>query len=82
MVHDLSRQMNISLKKQILENSVKQKIHQIIRITRKNGKREYCGSTYEKNKVVLETGWISDTFEFRDPEFYKLVTTVTSVDDS
>ena len=38
MVHDLSRQMNISLKKQRLENSVKHQIHQIIRIISKNGK--------------------------------------------
>ena len=37
---------------------------------------------YEKNEVVLEPGWIRDIFEFREPEFYKLVTTVTRDDDS
>ena len=33
MVHELSRQIKISLKKQRLENSVKHQIHQIIHIT-------------------------------------------------
>ena len=37
MVHDLLRQMNTPQKKW-LENSVKHQIHQILRITRKNGK--------------------------------------------
>ena len=31
----------------------------------------------QKNESLLERGWISDAFEFREPEFYKLVTTVT-----
>ena len=31
--HNLSRQMKLFVKKQILENSVKHEIHQIIRIT-------------------------------------------------
>ena len=53
MVHDLSRQIRISLKKQILENSVKHKIHQIVRITSKNDKTEYRGRKYAKNEVVL-----------------------------
>ena len=57
-------------------------MHQILRITRKNGKTEYHISTYAKNEVVLEPGWISDAFEFREPEFYTLVTTVTRDDDS
>ena len=39
MVQYLSRQINIVLKKQRLENSVKQKIHQIQRITGSNGKK-------------------------------------------
>ena len=47
-----------------------------------NGKTEYRGCMYAKNNVVLQTGWISDAFELRDPEFYKLVTTVTHDDDS
>ena len=37
---------------------------------------------YAKNKVVLKLGWISDAFEFREPEFYKLVTTITCDDNS
>ena len=53
MVQDLSRKMRTALKKQISEKSVKQKVHQIIRITSKNGKTEYRGSTYAKNEVVL-----------------------------
>ena len=65
-----------------MENSVKQKIHQILRITSSNGKSEYRGRTYAKNRVVLEPGWISDAFEFYEPEFYKLLTTVTRDNDS
>ena len=38
MVHDMSIKMNISMEKQILENSFKNQIHQIICITSKNGK--------------------------------------------
>ena len=52
MVPDLSRKMKISLKKQRLDNSIKNKIHQIICITSKNGKKEYCRRTYAKNDVV------------------------------
>ena len=37
---------------------------------------------YVKNEVVLQPGWISDAFEFREPELYKLVKTVTRDDDS
>ena len=82
MVHDLSIQMRISLKKHILDNSVKHQIHQIICITSKNGETEYRGRTYAKNDVVLEPGCIIDVFELREPEFYKLVTTVTRDDES
>ena len=67
MVHDLSRKMKISLKKQRFDNSVNHKIHQIIRITIKNGKTEYHGRTYAINEVVLEAVWISDDFELREP---------------
>ena len=35
-----------------------------------------------KNKVVLESGWISDSFELSEPKYYKLETTVTRDDDS
>ena len=40
------------------------------------------GRTYAKNGVLIEPGWISNAFELREPEFYKLVTTVTRDDDS
>ena len=53
MVKYLSRQMNIALKKQRLENSVEQKIHQIQRITDRNGKTDYRVWTHAKNEVVL-----------------------------
>ena len=82
MVQDMSIKMKISLKKQILKNSVKYKIHQILCITSKNGKTEFCGTTYAKNEVLLEAGQISNAFELREPESYKLVTTVTLNDYS
>ena len=31
----------------------------------------------KKNVVALEPGWIHENFEFSEPEFYKLVITVT-----
>ena len=37
---------------------------------------------YAKNEVVLQPGWISDAFKFREPLLYKLITTVTIDDDS
>ena len=37
---------------------------------------------YAKNEVVLQPGWISDAFDFCEPEFYSIVTTVTRDDDS
>ena len=54
MVQDMSRQIKISLKKQILENNVEQQIHQIQRITGRNSRTEYCGWTYEKNEDLLQ----------------------------
>ena len=54
--------MKIALKKQRFNNSVKHKIHQIQRITFRNGKTGYRGMTYSKNEVVLEPGWIIDAF--------------------
>ena len=65
-----------------MENSVKHQIQKILRITSKNGKTEYRGRKYAKNEVVFEPGWISDDFELREPELYKLVTTVTHDDDN
>ena len=58
------------------------KIHQIKRITGRNGKIQYSERKYAKNEVLLEPGWSSDPFEFHEPEFYKLVTRVTRDDDS
>ena len=81
-VQDLSIQMKISLKKQILDNSGNHQIHQILRITIKNGKTEYRGCKYAKNEVLLQPGWISDAFEFREPEYYKIVKTVTRDEES
>ena len=60
-----------------MENSAKQRIQKILCITSKNGKKEYCGRTYAKNEVVLEPGWISGAFDFRDIWFHMLVTTIT-----
>ena len=65
-----------------MDNNVEKQIHQIQRITGRNGKTEYRGWTYAKNEVVLQPGWIRDAFEFCEPELYKLVTTVTRYDDS
>ena len=45
-----------------------------------DNKIEYCGRTYAKNDVVLEPDWISDAFEFCEPEIYKLVTMETRDD--
>ena len=50
MVQEMSRKMKTALKKQILENSVEQKINQIQHITGRNGKREYRGWTYARNE--------------------------------
>ena len=52
-------------------------IHKITWFTDNNGKTEYHGRTYANNEGALETGWIREIFEFREPELYKLVTTVT-----
>ena len=57
-------------------------MHQILRITSNNGKTEYRRRTYVKNEVVLEPGYISNTFELRESEFYNLVTRVTHYDDN
>ena len=81
MVQDLSRKNKIAPEKQRLDNSVKHQMHQILRNNIKNGKIEYRGRTYAKNEVLLESGWISDDFEFFEPKFYKLGTTVTRNDD-
>ena len=48
-VHDLTIEIKISLKKQILEKSIKLQIHKITRITDNNSKTDYHGSTYATN---------------------------------
>ena len=35
-----------------------------------------------EKQILLEPGWISDAYELHEPEFYKLVKTVTLDDDS
>ena len=57
-------------------------MHQIICTTSKNFKTKYRGRTYAKNEHVLEPGWISDAYEFREPELYKIATTVTCDDEN
>ena len=63
-----------------MENSVNHQIHQILRITSKNGKIEYRERIYAKNEVLIEPGWISNSFQLHEPQFYKIVTTVTCDD--
>ena len=67
MVHDLSRKMKISILKTNIGEKFKHQIHQIIRITSKNGKTEYRRRIYAKNEIALEPGCISDAFELREP---------------
>ena len=74
--------MNKKLKRKRLKNSVEHQVHQIKRTKGKNGKKKYLGCTYAKNEFILEPGWISNAFEFREPECYKLATKVTCDDDS
>ena len=69
--------MKRSLFKKRLGKSIKPQIHKITRITDNNGKIDYHGRTYANQLVALEPGWIRENFEFRELEFYKLVTTVT-----
>ena len=51
MVQDLLRQMKTSLKKQIMDNSVKQKIQQIKCITARNGKKSTVDEHMRKTKL-------------------------------
>ena len=67
MVHDLSRKMKISIFKTNIGEKFKHQIHQIIRITSKNGKTEYRRRIYAKNEIALEPGCINDAFELREP---------------
>ena len=76
-VHDLTGEMNKSLKKQRLETSIKPKLHKVTRITDNNGKTKYLGRTYANNEVALEQSLICEKFELNEPDFYKQVTTVT-----
>ena len=76
-VHDLTGEMMISLKKHRLEKIITPQIHKLTRITDNHYKTDYHGRTYANHLVALEPGCIRENFEFRKPEFYKLVTTVT-----
>ena len=60
-----------------METSINPQIHNITRINGNNGKTKYLGRSYANNEVALEPGWIRETFEFSEPDFYKKVTTVT-----
>ena len=57
--------------------SIHPQIHKISRITDSYGKTKYLGRTYANNEVAFKPGRISENFEFSEPYFYKLVTTVT-----
>ena len=60
-----------------MKKNIKPKIQKITRINDNNGETDYHGWKYAKQSVALEPGWIREIFEFHEPEFYKLVTTVT-----
>ena len=60
-----------------METSIDPQIHKISRITDSNGKTKYLGRKYANNEVALEQCWISEIFEFSEPDLYKQVTTVT-----
>ena len=60
-----------------METSINPQIQKITRITENNRKTKYLRRTYANNEVELEPGWIRESFEFSEPVFYKLVTTVT-----
>ena len=66
--------------KKIFENSVKQQVNQMQSITDNNGEKNRWWK-YAKKEVLFEPGWINDVFELREPEFYKLVTTVSHDDE-
>ena len=67
MVHDLPRQIKISLKNRHRRTVSNIKYTKYYVSLEKMVKTEYRGSTYAKNDVVLEPGWVSDAFELREP---------------
>ena len=56
VVQYLSKLAKKALKRQISENSVEHKVHQIQPIIGSNGKTDYRGWAYVKNEVILEPG--------------------------
>ena len=54
------------LRRQIFENSVEQKVHQIKKSLARMVKNTVDGRI-QKNMFLLEIGWISNDFEFREP---------------
>ena len=82
MFQELSIQIEISLKKIYWRTVSIIKYTKYYASTSRIVKREYRGRKFSKNDVVIEPSWISNDFELREPEIYKLVTTVTRDDDS
>ena len=66
VVQDLSKPTKKVLRRQIFENSVEQKVHQIKKSLARMVKNTVDGRI-QKNMFLLEIGWISNDFEFREP---------------
>ena len=72
-VHHLTGVMKKSFKKQRLETNIHPQIHKISRIADSYGTTTYLGRTFNNMEVPLEPSWMSDNFEFSEPDFYKQV---------
>ena len=57
-----------------METNLNPQIHKISRITDSYGITTYLGRTFNNMEVPLEPSWMSDNFEFSEPDFYKQVT--------
>ena len=73
-VHHLTGAMKKSFNKQRLETNLNHQIRKISRITDSYGITKYLGRTFNNMEVPLEPSWMSDNFEFSEPDFYKQVT--------
>ena len=73
-VHHLTGAMKKSFKKQRLETNLNPQIHKISRINDSYGITTYLGRKFNNTEVPLEPSWMSDNFEFSEPDFYKQVT--------
>ena len=73
-VHHLTGAMKKSFKKQRLETNFNPQIHKISRIIDSYGITTYLGRTFNNMEVPLEPSWMSDNFDFSEPDFYKQVT--------